>query len=245
MRKIGLGMMMAALGFAAMPAVAGESVKVGSPAPDFVATDSNGQAVRLADLKGKEVVLEWTNDGCPYVGKWYRSGAMQNLQREAAKLGAVWLTIASSAPGEQGYVDAAQANADTKDRNADPAHVLLDPKGAIGRLYGAQTTPHIFVINSDGALAYMGGADFDRHHPHRGHAKGGALRARSARGGRGRQARRARRHSAVRLLGEIFELMIASAQRPARLVKLAIELLPDGPENHRLRAPTISASLAL
>jgi hypothetical protein len=110
-------------------------------------------------LKGKEVVLEWTNDGCPYVGKWYRSGAMQDLQREAAKLGAIWLTIASSAPGEQGYVDAAKADADTRDRNAHPAHVVLDPQGTIGRLYGAQTTPHIFVIGPDGALAYMGGAD--------------------------------------------------------------------------------------
>jgi peroxiredoxin len=159
MRKIGLGLTVAALGFAATPAFAGGSAKIGSPAPDFTGTDSNGQPVRLADFKGKEVVLEWTNDGCPYVGKWYRSGAMQNLQREAVKLGAVWLTIAGSAPGEQGYVDAAQANADTKDRNADPAHVLLDPKGVIGRLYGAQTTPHIFVIRPDGALAYMGGAD--------------------------------------------------------------------------------------
>ena len=113
------------------------------------------------------MVLEWTNDGCPYVGKWYRSGAMQDLQREAAKLGAVWLTIASSAPGEQGYVDAAQANADTKDRNADPAHVLLDPQGVIGRLYSAETTPDIFVIRPDGALAYMGGADSSPRHASR------------------------------------------------------------------------------
>jgi peroxiredoxin len=159
MRKIGFGLTVAAFALAATTAFAGESVKIGHPAPDFVGTDSNGQPVRLADFKGKEVVLEWTNDGCPYVGKWYRSGAMQTLQREAAKLGAVWLTIASSAPGEQGYVDAAQANADTKDHDADPAHVLLDPQGALGRLYGAQTTPHIFVIRPDGALAYMGGAD--------------------------------------------------------------------------------------
>jgi peroxiredoxin len=159
MRKIGFGFATAVLGLAVAPALADEPLKIGQPAPAFTGADSNGQTVSLSDFKGKTVVLEWTNDGCPYVGKWYRSGAMQQLQRNAAKLGAIWLTIASSAPGEQGYVDAAKANADTRNRNADPAHVLLDPKGAIGRLYGAQTTPHIFVIRPDGALAYMGGAD--------------------------------------------------------------------------------------
>ena len=140
-----------------LPAVAEPSV--GQKAPDFTATDSNGAPVHLADFAGKTVVLEWTNDGCPYVGKWYRSGAMQELQREAAAKGAVWLSIVSSAPGEQGYVDGAQANADTASRNAAPAHVLLDPTGAVGRLYDAETTPHIFVIRPDGRLAYMGGAD--------------------------------------------------------------------------------------
>ena len=133
--------------------------QIGGPAPDFVGVDSNGQTVRLADLHGKVVVLEWTNDGCPFVTKWYHSGAMQELQREAASKGAVWLSIVSSAPGEQGYVDGAQANADTTERKAAPAHVLLDPDGTIGHLYGAQTTPHIFIIKQDGTLAYMGGAD--------------------------------------------------------------------------------------
>ncbi len=148
----------AALVIAATPALA-EELKIGQSAPSFTGTDSKGQAVSLADFKGKTVVLEWTNDGCPYVKKWYGSGAMQQLQQDAARLGVTWLTIASSAPGEQGYVDAAQANADTADRNAHPAHVLLDPTGAIGHLYGAQTTPDIFVIGPDGAIAYMGGAD--------------------------------------------------------------------------------------
>jgi hypothetical protein len=133
--------------------------QIGAPAPDFTGTDSNGQAVRLADLHGKVVVLEWTNDGCPFVRKWYRSGAMQQLQRDAAAKGAVWLSIVSSAPGEQGYVDGRQANEDTRQRNAAPAHVLLDPQGTIGHLYDARTTPHIFVIKADGTLAYMGGAD--------------------------------------------------------------------------------------
>ena len=159
MRKVGYRVTIAALGLAVAPAFAGEPLKIGEPAPAFTAVDSNGETVGLAQFKGKTIVLEWTNDGCPYVGKWYRSGAMQALQREAAQRGVVWLTIASSAPGEQGYVDGAKANADTKSRDANPAHVLLDPQGVIGHLYGAQTTPDIFVIRPDGALAYMGGAD--------------------------------------------------------------------------------------
>jgi peroxiredoxin len=141
------------------PRLAGAAVRIGAPAPDFTATDSNGQQVRLADLKGRVVVLEWTNDGCPFVGKWYRSGAMQALQRDAAALGAVWLTVISSAPGEQGYADGPRANELTRTREAAPAHVLLDPDGRVGHLYGAETTPHIFVIDRQGLLAYMGSAD--------------------------------------------------------------------------------------
>jgi len=141
----------------ALPASA--DPQIGQPAPDFTGTDSNGEKVHLTDLKGRMIVLEWTNDGCPYVGKWYRSGAMQQLQRDAEALGAVWLTVVSSAPGEQGYVDAVKANADTASRKAAPTHVLLDPAGDIGHLYGAKTTPHMFVITPVGTLAYMGGAD--------------------------------------------------------------------------------------
>lgn len=158
MLRILLTLAVAVIGFAAAPVLA-EAPAVGKPAPLFTGVDSNGKTVGLAELKGKTVVLEWTNNGCPYVVKWYRSGAMQELQREAAKLGVVWLTIASSAPGEQGYVDAAAANHDTASRNASPTHVLLDPKGEIGRMYGAQVTPHMYVIAPDGTLAYMGGAD--------------------------------------------------------------------------------------
>jgi hypothetical protein len=110
-------------------------------------------------LRDKVVVLEWTNDGCPFVGKWYRSGAMQQLQHDATGRGAVWLTVISSAPGEQGYADGPRANALTQSRNATPTHVLLDPNGTVGHRYGAETTPHIFVITATGALAYMGGAD--------------------------------------------------------------------------------------
>lgn len=131
----------------------------GAPAPEFTATDSNGTPVRFSALRGQVVVLEWTNDGCPFVQKWYRSGAMQGLQRDAAGLGAVWLSVISSAPGEQGAADGPRANGLTRTRNAAPAHVLLDPSGTLGRLYDAQTTPHIFIIGRDGMLAYMGGAD--------------------------------------------------------------------------------------
>jgi len=158
--SITLRFFVAALCLAALPAFAAAAgPRIGQPAPDFTGTGSNGEKVHLADLKGKMVVLEWTNRGCPYVGKWYRSGAMQQLQRDAAALGAVWLTVVSSAPGEQGYVDAARANEDTTSRKAAPAHVLLDPTGEIGHLYEAETTPHIFVIKPDGTWAYMGGVD--------------------------------------------------------------------------------------
>ncbi len=148
----------AALPFAAAgPALAAPAI--GQLAPDFTGTDSNGATVRLADLRGKVVVLEWTNDGCPFVRKWYNSDAMQTLQREAAAGGAVWLSIISSPPGEQGHADGPRANELTRTRKAAPAHVLLDPRGAIGRIYGAEVTPHMFIITAAGELAYMGGAD--------------------------------------------------------------------------------------
>ena len=147
-----------ALPGAAVGAAAAEPT-VGSRAPDFTATASDGSTVRLAALAGHPVVLEWTNDGCPFVGKWYRSGAMQALQKEAADLGVVWLSVISSAPGEQGYADAARANTLTRERGAVPAHVLLDPTGALGHLYDAETTPQIYVIDASGVLRYMGGAD--------------------------------------------------------------------------------------
>jgi hypothetical protein len=142
-----------------LPAWSLAAPQIGQPAPDFTGTDSNGKTVRLADLKGKVVVLEWTNNGCPFVRKWYSSGAMQALQRDARAKGVVWLTVVSSAPGEQGYVDGAGANQDTRSRNASPDNVLLDPHGTIGHLYDAKTTPEIAVIRTDGKLAYLGGAD--------------------------------------------------------------------------------------
>ncbi len=132
---------------------------VGKPAPQFTATDSNGKSQSLADFKGKTVVLEWTNDGCPYVKKHYGSGNMQKLQREVTDAGGVWLSIISSAPGKQGYVKGAEANQLTASRGAHPTAVLLDPAGAVGRAYEAQTTPHMFVIDPAGVLRYMGAID--------------------------------------------------------------------------------------
>jgi peroxiredoxin len=131
----------------------------GQPAPDFAAVDSNGKAVKLADFKGKTVVLEWTNHDCPYVRKHYGSGNMQALQADAAAKGVVWLSVISSAKGQQGYVEGLEANKLSEDRKAKPAAVLLDPTGKIGKTYGATATPNMFVIGPDGQLVYGGAID--------------------------------------------------------------------------------------
>jgi peroxiredoxin len=147
------------LGLIALAPAASANPEVGKPAPAFKAVDSKGNTVSLSDLRGKTVVLEWTNNECPYVVKHYGSGNMQKLQAEAAKDGVVWLSVISSAPGKQGHVSGAEADALTRSRKAAPAHVLLDEKGEIGKQYAARTTPHMFVINPEGTLVYMGGID--------------------------------------------------------------------------------------
>jgi peroxiredoxin len=131
----------------------------GKPAPAFKAVDVNGKPVSLADFRGKTVVLEWTNHECPFVQKHYKSGNMQNLQKAAAAEGVVWLTLLSSAPGEQGHVSVEQAKQLTAERNAAPGNVLFDTDGRIGKLYGAQVTPHMYVIDAKGVLAYAGAID--------------------------------------------------------------------------------------
>jgi peroxiredoxin len=133
--------------------------RIGAPAPAFTLNDSNGRALALTDLKGKTVVLEWTNHDCPYVGKHYRGNNMQALQKKWTGQGVVWLSVISSAPGLQGHVSAQQANKLTADRGAAPTAVLFDPTGKVGRAYGARTTPHMYVIDREGALVYMGGID--------------------------------------------------------------------------------------
>jgi len=133
--------------------------RVGAPAPAFTLTDSNGRAVSLAGFKGKTVVLEWTNHDCPYVGKHYRGNNMQMLQKKWTGQGVVWLTVISSAPGEQGHVSPQEANKLTAERGAAPTAVLFDPTGKVGRAYVARATPHMYVINGEGMLAYAGGID--------------------------------------------------------------------------------------
>ena len=123
-----------------MTAAAYAAPEIGKPAPDFSAADSNGKPVKLSDYRGKTVVLEWTNDGCPYVKKHYSSNNMQALQKEAAAKGVVWLTIISSAQGAQGYLTGNEVNKLTEARGAAPAAVVLDPEGAVGHLYDARTT---------------------------------------------------------------------------------------------------------
>jgi peroxiredoxin len=141
------------------PAHTAAQPRIGAPAPAFSLTDSSGKAVSLAEHKGKTVVLEWTNHECPYVRKHYGGNNVQALQKKWTGQGVVWLTVISSMPNSQGYVTADEANKLTADRNAAPSAVLFDPKGEVGRAYGAATTPHMYVITGDGTLAYMGGID--------------------------------------------------------------------------------------
>ena len=136
-----------------------KAARVGEPAPDFTATDTNGQTHKLSENRGKFVVLEWHNRECPYTHKHYASGNMQKLQKEWTAKGVTWFTVISSASGQQGYVTAGEENAYLKEVNASPTAVLLDPQGDLGHLYGAKTTPHIFVINPQGVLIYNGALD--------------------------------------------------------------------------------------
>ncbi len=134
-------------------------VKVGQLAPDFHGTDSNSKAQTLAQYKGKYIVLEWANRGCPYEQKHYSSGNMERLQKQWTAKGVVWLSVISSAPGEQGNVTPAEENAYLQQMHAAPTAAILDPSGSIGRLYGAKTTPHMFVIDPTGKLIYQGAID--------------------------------------------------------------------------------------
>ncbi|MGA8222116.1 MAG: thioredoxin family protein [Candidatus Acidiferrales bacterium] len=149
-----------ALAFAAALALSTAwAARVGDRAPDFTATDTNGQSHKLSDYTGKFVVLEWHNRGCPYTAKHYDSGNMQRLQKEWTSRGVIWLTVISSAPGKQGYITAPDENAFLKQMNATPTAVLLDPTGSLGHLYDAKTTPHMFIINPQGTLIYNGAID--------------------------------------------------------------------------------------
>jgi hypothetical protein len=157
-----------AFGLVSVPAIGGlthkatalaHEAKIGQPAPDWSLTDTKGQAHRLSDYSGKFVVLEWTNNQCPFVQKHYRTGNMQKTQKFAVSHGAVWLSIVSSAPGTQGYVTGDQAEQILKSQHSNATAELLDPDGTVGHLFNARTTPDIMIINPKGVLIYSGGID--------------------------------------------------------------------------------------
>ncbi len=135
------------------------AVSIGENAPAFMLYDSNGKQRSLSDCADHIVVLEWTNHQCPFVKKQYHHGTMQTIQKTYTAKGVVWLSIISSAPGKQGHVSPKQANRIVQKRQAAPTAVLLDPQGHVGRLYGATTTPHLFIIDKRGRIAYMGAMD--------------------------------------------------------------------------------------
>lgn len=131
----------------------------GKPAPAFEVSDAVGKAQKLSDYKGKWVVLEWYNKDCPYVKKHYGSGNMQKLQKTYTGKGAAWLTVISSAKGKQGYLEPAAAAKDAKTTGSGATAVLIDADGAMGKAYGAKTTPHMFVISPAGEVVYAGAID--------------------------------------------------------------------------------------
>jgi len=145
-------------------AAAAQTARVGAPAPGFTASDSRGQTESLANYRGKYVVLEWHNQGCPYTRKHYVSGNMQALQKEWTAKGVVWFTVISSAPGQQGYVTPSEENSYLQQMHAAPTAVLMDSEGKIGRLYNAKTTPQMIVIDPAGKVIYDGAID-DRPTP--------------------------------------------------------------------------------
>ena len=136
-----------------------DELKVGAEAPTFTLKDTAGKTHSLSDYKGKFVVLEWFNEGCPFVKKHYTSGNMQKLQQEYTGKDVVWLSINSSAPGEQGHVTAETAPKTISEWKMNATKILLDHDGKVGKLYGAKTTPHMFVIDKEGKLVYQGAID--------------------------------------------------------------------------------------
>ena len=133
--------------------------QVGQPAPEFTLTDSNGKSHNLSDFKGKFVVLEWLNHGCPFVQKHYDGGNMQGLQKEYTGKDVVWLSIVSSAPGKQGNMSPEETNKTKEEKGSAATAILIDADGTVGKLYDAKVTPELYVINPEGVLIYMGAID--------------------------------------------------------------------------------------
>lgn len=132
---------------------------VGQDAPAFTLTDTSGKSVRLADFKGKHVVLEWVNPGCPYVRKHYSSANMQGTQKEVTGKGVVWLAINSTETGHPDYLAPKKLASWMTEQKAGATLTLMDEEGAVGQAYGARTTPHMYIINPQGKLIYAGGID--------------------------------------------------------------------------------------
>lgn len=152
-QRILVALSVLALGSAALA----EEAKVGARAPDFTLADLDGKAVKLSDFKGKTVVLEWFNPGCPFVVAAHTKGSLVDAAERAGRKGVVWLAINSGAPGKQGHGVEANRAAARKWRMDHP--VLLDESGKVGRAYGATNTPHLYVIDPAGTLVYRGAID--------------------------------------------------------------------------------------
>ncbi len=132
---------------------------VGQPAPDFTLKNTTGKTVRLSDFKGKHVVLEWTNPGCPFVRKHYDSGNMPGTQKDAMAKEVVWLAVNSTEKASGDYLEPAKLTSWLKERQSVPTAILMDEEGTAGRAYGARTTPHMYIVNPQGQLIYAGGID--------------------------------------------------------------------------------------
>ena len=150
-----LGLLVAAT----QPDVRSASPDVGGPAPDFTLTGTDGKTYTLSDLEGKYVVLEWLNFGCPYVKMHYETDTIPQLQETYTGKDVVWLSVVSSAPGKQGHHPPEEMNAINAELGGSQTAILLDPTGEVGQAYGAQTTPHMYVISPEGTLLYKGGID--------------------------------------------------------------------------------------
>jgi len=140
-------------------AQAAAPLKTGDMAPDFSLQGADGKTYKLSQFKGKNVVLEWFNKDCPYVKKFYDSKTAQGLQKEATAKSTVWLTVISSVPGKEGYLAPADAKKVMEEKGMAATALLIDDKGTVGKMYSAKTTPHMFVIDKAGKLAYQGAMD--------------------------------------------------------------------------------------
>ncbi len=156
LRRFVLALIPAATLLVAAPAYS--AAAVGQKAPDFALKDASGKTVNLSDFKGKHVVLEWTNPGCPFVKKHYDGGNMPATQKDAAAKGVVWLSINSTAKSSGDFMEPAKLVAWQKDKQAS-ATMLMDEDGIAGKAYGARTTPHMYIVNPQGQLIYAGGID--------------------------------------------------------------------------------------